>query len=116
MRPIKFRAYNEKGKCWYTEDFVKVNFFMLAQKENVQQFTGLLDKNGKEIYEGDLLREWVWVVEEHPSDFVYKVGFDSGHFTLTDIHNGYDRMGIWNVNHNMEVIGNIYENSDLTKE
>ena len=120
MRDIKFRGLSEKGKWhygWYcVNDFDEPTIFSVdgAWKvliESVGQFTGLKDKNSKKIYEGDLLREWI--VEEHPSDLIYKVGFDMGHFTLTDIKSGYDRMGIWNVYNNLEVIGNIYENPQL---
>ena len=73
------------------------------------QFTGLLDKNSVEIYEGDL-------VKEDGSELVYKVGFDRGHFTLTDIKSGYDRLGIWNVHNHMKIIGNIWESSHLNAE
>jgi len=43
------------------------------------------------------------------------VSFDRGHFTLTDIKNGYDKLGIWNVHQKLEVLGNIYENKELLK-
>lgn len=74
MRQIKFRVWDTKEECWssgfsihsngsYTEK--TVNQF-IADPQNywssvpehikIMQFTGLLDKNGKEIYEGDILR------------------------------------------------------------
>ena len=56
-RPLKFRAWDEKYNCWDStpilwhpyEDCIK-------QGRTIQWFTGLTDKNGKEIYEGDYIR------------------------------------------------------------
>ena len=111
MREIKFRAWggatNEHPAFmmndisdWAVGDLNSNNW-------KIMQYTGLSDKNGKEIYEGDLVDEY------GNRKLVYRVGFDRGHFTLTDIENGYDRLGIWNVHMNMEIIGNIYQNKDL---
>jgi uncharacterized phage protein (TIGR01671 family) len=65
----------------------------------LMQFTGLKDKNGKEIYEGD-------VVELDGSDRPAVMEFHSGSFSLRRIYGGADA-------YRMEVIGNIYENPEL---
>ena len=78
--------------------------------ESVGQFTGLLDKNGKEIYEGDIVKEDIW---QPPAEYCgedrYKVVYsdDMAAFVLSDggaFLRQFDRF--------IEVIGNIYENPE----
>ena len=73
----------------------------------LMQFTGLKDKNGKEIYEGDILKL--------KSGKIYEVGepLHFGHFIFTLEQNGtefgeFDERG--------EVIGNVFENPNLLKK
>ena len=56
QREIKFRIWNGKN-CFCTEDFVRSNLINILEINPgyVQQFTGLLDKDGKEIWEGDIV-------------------------------------------------------------
>ena len=70
--------------------------------ETVGQYTGLLDKNGKKIYEGDILQS--------DKGFVGKVYFEDAQWFGAKDYLGYA------VEHGVEVIGNIYENSELLKE
>ena len=73
------------------------------------EYTGLEDKNGKEIYEGD-------IVTLHNSR--YKVIFNSeeARFVLKDVFFEIDIPFTNNNNKRIEVIGNIYENSELLGE
>jgi len=56
MRTLKFRAWDDQTKQMVYQDDQMTNYKILGRYTNVQQFTGLLDKNGKEIYEGDILQ------------------------------------------------------------
>jgi uncharacterized phage protein (TIGR01671 family) len=88
----------------------------------IMQYTGLLDKNGKEIYEGDLLKpEEGYLSEDAESAFtnIYELRWDndSAGFVLFDYDLGEvaDDDHILNIHSNFEVIGNIYENPELVK-
>lgn len=72
----------------------------------LEQFTGLLDKHGKEIYEGDIIRD----VDTKETG---TVGFELGGFYCTidwgtDFYKGVYRNG--------EIIGNIHENPELLRQ
>jgi uncharacterized phage protein (TIGR01671 family) len=80
----------------------------------LMQFTGLKDKNGKEIYEGDILRTITY-------DKTYEVSFYIGSFVLIDKDPGFTTIkkspiGCYQTDIILEVIGNIYENPELLKE
>ena len=86
----------------------------------LMQFTGLKDKNGKEIYEGDIVAVWENGINDEMADKKnYEVewgGVDYPAFTLDGWENGemnafseISMSGDWEY----EVIGNIYENPEL---
>lgn len=70
----------------------------------IMQFTGLLDKNGKEIYEGDIYR--------YANDRPAVVEFEKGVFGYR-IFNHVKPLFTGGTENKHEVIGNIYENPDL---
>lgn len=77
----------------------------------VRQFTGLLDRNGKEIYEGDIVQSTL------TSRQIGKVIFEDGIYKVlwsknNPFNDEYDSF-LHNVIRSSEVIGNIYENSEL---
>jgi len=75
---------------------------------DLMQFTGLIDKNGKEIYEGDIINAL------HPSNKMAlygQVSFKNGCFKFDYINDPWNLF----VMKEIEVIGNIYENPELLK-
>ncbi len=115
-RTIKFRGKSVLNDEWIYGDLVHrinspktispVQINGIGVKEDtVCQFTGLLDKNGKEIYEGDITIE-VWYSEDRAC-FIAEMKEPQN--DVVDILGGYDTQ-------RMEIIGNIYDNPDLIKE
>jgi len=117
MRIIKFRAWDTFNAEMFPEkvnDDLLVKFFREVNiRRNggntviVMQYTGLKDKNGKEIYEGDLLKHDIWGVT--------KIIWEHGMFRGTSPAEGID---ITLSDHQLKrcrIIGNIYETPELLK-
>jgi uncharacterized phage protein (TIGR01671 family) len=132
-REIKFRAWDKEaklmrhhekdGRGYYHEDAeswgLTIAMLVLGnmtgvrdefmERYDLMQYTGLKDKNGKEIYEGDVLSDGkeahlyivVWV-ENLASFGINKKGWAFTHFFMEAIEPD-----------DLEVIGNIYENPEL---
>jgi len=128
MREIKFRVWNTLLKKYIPDDlvhissdgsflfgffsYIKVDFYKyrddIFRGENIaEQFTGLRDINGREIYEGDILIDDTgepieyWVVKFSDGGFVGEcAGVAEALFELT----------------NLEVVGNIHEDPELVEE
>lgn len=82
-----------------------------VKEETVSQFTGLLNKNGKEIYEGDIL-----LMGEDEGVRIYnKVGVKDGCFGYIGEYSG-ELLPFCNYNVMEEIVGNIYDNPELIKE
>jgi len=120
VREIKFRAWDKKAKDWLLvyqlgnsgKYFDILNPTKQVGKEiELMQYTGLKDRHGKEIYEGDIVSQ-----ENYPTLY-YQVKFDIGDFRVgfikTSNKENWTDIGKEIVKR-FEVIGNIYENSELT--
>ena len=129
MREIKFRAWDKENKKFYDDIFGiddsgqvilieqgtvwTTSEYVVAKNCIPLQYTGLKDKNGKEIYEGDIFI--------HKNNHKFVVQWDEDRFIGLDNKrngDGYccyisscDELG----NSAIEVIGNIYENPELMK-
>lgn len=95
-------------------------FAFMVRPETLGQFTGLLDKNGKEIYEGDVVKEsfrdWdnedMLVAKLIDKDRIGFVEYVDRGFWVHGEDFGWEGEGLWNWR-NFEIIGNIYENPSL---
>ena len=109
MREIKFIAWREKDKFMFHVD--KINFN--TEKVNdftdciLMQYTGIEDKKGVGVYEGDIVKGQVWIGIVKWINYSWQVHrFDAdGEVEEWFIINDYP----------FEVIGNIYENPELLK-
>ena len=141
MREIKFRAWDKKIKDWILKTSFYIDgigfyywmgidnkFKMLneEQRENIEiiQFTGLKDKNGKEIYEGDIIiwfddginkkaeviwKDCGWCAKRIDKEFnEFEKYYQFSHFIPVEI-NRNGKIDFFDG----EVIGNIYENPEL---
>lgn len=123
MRSIKYKAWDKTQKRWMTEKEIGSYNFATNVSEYAGVswcgFTGLHDKNGKEIWEGDIL-SISQTYEPNDSEKFENckaiVSFSNGSFR-TDFFNSIlnqkycDGSGNWIV----EVLGNIHEHPDLLK-
>lgn len=121
-RTIKFRGKSVLNDEWIYGDLVHrinspktispVQINGIGVKEDtVGQFTGLLDKNGKEIYEGDIL----FMGNDGYENIYNKVGIKDGCFGYIGEYSG-ELLPFCNYNVTEEIVGNIYDNPDLIKE
>lgn len=112
MRELKFRAFvevNGKPLFTYSSDIGLLAFFRKFEyNKNIEQYTGLKDKNGEEIYEGDIVEYDWYIVGDKPA---YRV---EGQVVLDDLGARADGDRIRYCT-NVEVIGNIHENPELLK-
>lgn len=114
MREIKFRAWDrEKEEMMITFGIWSYGGIHDLETREIKdlilmQYTGLKDKNGKEIYEGDVIKT-VW------KDDYYEPSIDP--VKWDDEWAGFDWLGTAtkDLRCTYEVIGNIYENHELLK-
>lgn len=140
MRDIKFRGRKSNGEWVYgdlvtveTTDgiptkkeilpFDKVIFDATEEVEEytIGQFTGLHDKNGKEIYEGDIVK-WILTMpgiginggyEEYETEEIGEIKWDAGALQLGE----YCAAGFaYDSEDYAEVLGNIHDNPELLNE
>ena len=125
MREVKFRVWDKDSNKIYSQDDFILTFDTVGEdiylskndkiiplyRYDLMQYTGIKDKNGKEIYEGDII--------DIGNGEIFTVGWHkyNQEFTFLNANNNYfentyrgDSRDTW------EVIGNIYENEDLLEK
>ena len=141
-REIKFRVWSESDKEYRTDCSVHKLFTsktgtpaMIYNDEGdcflLEQYTGLKDKNGKEIYEGDICRLAYYTKKDGKKRWhkdledVEAVEFEDGYFKFSNTDQygigselSFSDYGEWstangNYKYEAEVIGNIHENPEL---
>ena len=108
-REIRFRAWDKYHKCFLTlsgngyMNPMELMYSCVSETEKYvfMQYTGLKDKNGTEIYEGDVLQA---VHVARPQTVVY------------DSQDCAFRTKTMYLNNTMEVMGNIYESPELLED
>lgn len=120
MREIKFRAWNMPfgpngrfqnmvhGKAGRILTFAE----MSPDEYIVEQYTGLKDVNGAEIYEGDILsynERDIYTGNYHKRPLIVRFLDDSAMFDASGLL-------LWKVNLRSEVVGNVHENPELMEE
>ena len=142
MRAIKFRAF-EDGKMIYENDILHIRnednlvlrlarfWSNIRNDSKIMQFTGLHDRNGKEIYEGDIIRVNTYVNVQYEvfepdelvaQEIITEVSYNElfGVFELITIEEDLHlkSWGFYNEdeNNDLEVIGNIHETPELLNQ
>ena len=128
-RELKFRSWDYARKKMSYNPIVSdgtdggatssvyLNDAILCNEEELMQYTGLKDKNGKEIYEGDIVK-CLLATEPEDKGFVckfkdYRWKFNNVSYPDDDF---YGTVNYFYIQSNCEVIGNIFENPELLIE
>ena len=120
-REIKFRAWDIKEKRWAAHRIMPVlkglierltlkDCLPISGRLIIEQYTGLKDRHGTEIYEGDVVLDYY----DGDDAFIVKWDEDTASFILTGTDNiaavSFDNFF---PNEDLEIIGNIHENPEL---
>jgi len=109
-----FVKYDDGENADYDEDCF--GSFLENKRYVVEQFTGLKDANGKEIYEGDIVRMRRSGFHEHACYEVKYFVQDVCIFKKVKVTDGSTLFESPSNGHDVEIIGNVHTNAELLKE
>jgi len=112
---LRFRAWNGYN-MYHSEEFVSIHaFFGYHEDEEIMQWTGLKDKDGKDIYEGDILASkggYTRIVSfQQNSGSFMMAHLNQLNIPWTDPWQSMPQEYLKEFEH--EVVGNLFENPDL---
>ena len=122
MREILFRAWDKVSKKYREFDGMhdtmtinedgKVEYYNLQNGSGgdeyiLEQFTGLVDRNGKRVFEGDIIH-----VDNYDDGWNSTVEFKGGAFAVDVEGKDYDYTAIGWIEYEVEIIGNIHDNKE----
>lgn len=126
MRDIKFRVWDNERNAMLNSKSVDIDFFEgkieitsdtirydevytdEIKEFELMQYIGVKDKNGREIYEGDIIT----ITLDTGNVITGSVGMNNGQWSIKYYDRYYSLVSIW-YEMQPEVIGNIYENPEL---
>lgn len=113
MYPVSDIEWDADGRMWVTADDGKNGIELIDEEAHLMQYTGLNDKNGRKIYEGDIIVTHPKMKYEIPKIGVVQYGNCRPMFQYKSVDG--EEYSIWsnNVYRTYEVIGNIFENQKL---
>ena len=115
---------NPDGEIYIVDLYEGINRFCKPDRYVIEQYTGLKDKNGKEIYKGDIVYFSVFDYNGLDTQYLGIVKFANGKWEIWnnekdeyyDCDGAFDLYWVKEQDDELEIIGNIHENAELLEE